>query len=112
MHRKHRSEICVIATLSVLCVVFSFSLKPLENFELTTLTKKEQICSAVPTGSSVLISKMKPRIPGGPGGSSDAASVSMEPLSLQHHKELPVESELGSITTPKPKWLLHRALLI
>lgn len=112
MNRKHLSEICVIATLSVLCVVFSFALKPLENFELTTLTKKEQTCSAVPTGCSVLISKMKPRIPGGPGDSSNAASLSVEPLSLQHHKQLPIESEMVSIATPKPKWLLHRALLI
>ena len=112
MHRRHLVTTCIVAALSLLAVVFSMWLKPLNFFDTHKIDKAGKISCLVPTSSTVYLSEIKPRISGCNGNASGAIFFS-EPLTcLQLTKALLHESHEVVFAAPAPIWLLHRSLLI
>ena len=112
MHRRHLAATCIITALSLLVVVFSMWLKPLNFFDMPQKDKAEKICCLVPTSSTVYLSEIKPRIPGGNGNASGAIYFS-EPLNCLRLTKTRLHGTHEVVfAEPAPIWLLHRSLLI
>lgn len=111
MVRKHLAQICIIAALSLLAVVFSLWMKPLNSFDTQTFGKSEKIRCLVPTSSTVYLAEVKPRLSGCGGTANEICFFKAPSLCLRHTAWLP-ESNALALLSPGRIWLLHRSLLI
>jgi hypothetical protein len=111
MVRKHLVQTSIVATLSLLAVVFSVWMKPLNSFDAQKINKTEKVCCLAQTSSTVYLSEVKPRISG--GGVSNANAFLVAPaVCLQHGKTPPPDSHKLAFASNARIWLMHRSLLI